>query len=159
MAIKDKFTNEEWQQLLDLPYAVSFAIVTASPSLLGLFGESKTILTEPAVLASSSGSDLVAALSGEMQSRAKELIKQQQTLFKQDQSGYRSKTIEACKTVLTILGKISAEEATAYKTWVLAIAQKVAEAAKESGGVVINDAEKAVLSDVSAAFGIWLDSC
>ncbi len=154
MGIKENFTNEEWQQLLSLPYAVSFAIVTASPSLMGAFSESKTMLTEPAKLAASSGSDLVGTLSGEMQSRAKELIKQQQNMFKQDQSGYRSKTIESCKAASAILAKVSPEEATAYKQWVLAVGQKVAEAAKESGGVVVSEAERAVLTDASEAFGM-----
>ncbi|MGZ4940600.1 MAG: hypothetical protein ACXV5A_08565, partial [Halobacteriota archaeon] len=96
MAIKQNFTEEEWQQLLSVPYAVSFAIVTAAPSLLGAFGESKTMISEPTKLASSSESDLVSTLSNEMQSRAKELIKQQQNLFRQDKSGYVSKTVEAC---------------------------------------------------------------
>ncbi len=154
MGIKENFTDEEWQTLLSLPYAVSFAVVTASPSLWGAFGESKTMLTEPSTLAASSGSDLVGTLSGEMQSRAKELIKQQQNLFKQDKAGYRSKTIEACRAASEILAKTTPEEATAYKTWVLATGQKVAEAAKESGGVVVSEAEQAVLSEASAAFGM-----
>jgi len=152
MGIKENFTDEEWQKLLSVPYAVSFTIVTAAPSLLGAFGESKTMLTEPAKLAASSG-DLVGTLSGEMQSRAKELIKQQQNLFKQDKSGYRSKTIEACTSASAILAKTTPEEAIAYKKWVLAIGQKVAEAAKEQG-VAVSEPEKAVLSEVSAAFGM-----
>jgi hypothetical protein len=154
MGIKEKFTDEEWQQLLSLPYAISFAIVTASPSLLGAFGESKTMLTEPSKLAAASSSDVVATVSGEMQSRAKELIKQQQNLFNQDKTGYRTKTVEACKAASASLSKIALKEATAYKQWVLAVGQKVAEAAKESGGVMVSEAEKAVLSEVSAAFGI-----
>jgi hypothetical protein len=156
MGIKDNFAYEEWQQLLSLPYAVSFAIVTASPSLWGALGESKTMLTEPPKLAASSGSDLVSTLSGEMQSRAKDLIEQQQNLFKQDQSGYKSKTVEACKAASATLSKIAPEEATAYKRWVLEVGQKVAEAAKESGGVVVSEAEQAVLNDISDAFGMSL---
>ena len=36
-------------------------------------------------------------VSGEMQSRAKELVKQQQNLFNQDKTDYRTKTVEACE--------------------------------------------------------------
>ncbi len=154
MTIKENFTNDEWQQLLSLPYAVSFAIVTASPSLWGAFGESKTMLTAPTELATTRNSDLVGTLSSEMHSRAKELIKQQQSLFKQDQAGYRSKIIEACRSASAILAKTTPDEATAYKTWVLSIAQKVAEAAKEKGGVVVSEAEQTVLNEASAAFGV-----
>ena len=156
MGIKENFTDEEWHQLLSLPYAVSFAIVTASPSFLGAFGESKTMLTEPSKLAAASGSDLVDTVSSEMQSRARELVKQQQDLFKQDKTGYRSKTVEACKAASASLSKIAPKEATAYKQWVFAVGQKVAEAAKEGGGIVVSEAEQAVLSDISAAFGISL---
>lgn len=153
MGIREDFTDEEWQKLLGIPYAVSLTIVTAAPSFLGAFSESKAILTEPTKLAASSGSDLVGILSGDMQSKAKELIKQQQDQIKHDQSGFRSKTIEACTSASEILSKTMPDEVIAYKTWVLAIGQKVAEAAKEHG-VAVSEPEKAVLNEVSAAFGI-----
>ncbi len=153
MGIRENFTDEEWQKLLCIPYAVSLTIVTAAPSFLGAFSESKALLTEPTKLAASSGSDLVGILSGEMQSKAKELIKQQQDQIKHDQSGFRSKTIEACTSASEILSKTMPDDVIAYKTWVLAIGQKVAEAAKEHG-VAVSKSEKAVLSEISAAFGI-----
>ncbi len=154
MAIRENFTNDEWQTLLNVPYEVSMTIVTAAPSLLGAFSESRALISEPAKLASSSGSDLVGVLSSEMQSKAKDLIKEQQSLVRHDQAGYRQKTIEDCKSAATILSKVTPEEAAAYKRWVLAIGQSVAEAAKEKGGVVVNEAEQAVLNEVSAAFGM-----
>jgi hypothetical protein len=153
MGIRENFTDEEWQKLLSIPYAVSLTIVTSAPSLLGAFSESKALLTEPTKLAASSGSDLVGILSGEMQSKAKDLIKQQQDQIKHDQSGFRSKTIEACTSASEILSKTMPDEAAAYKMWVLAIGQKVAEAAKEHG-VAVSEPEKAVLGEVSAAFGM-----
>jgi hypothetical protein len=155
MGIRENFTDEEWQKLLSIPYAVSLTIVTSAPSLLGAFSESKALLTEPTKLAASSGSDLVGILSGEMQSKAKDLIKQQQDQIKHDQSGFRSKTIEACTSASEILSKTMPDEAAAYKMWVLAIGQKVAEAAKEHG-VAVSEPEKAVLGEVSAAFGMSL---
>ena len=86
------------------------------PIILGRLWRNKALITEPAKLATSSGSDLVGILSGEMQSKAKDLIKQQQDLIKHDQSGYRSKTIEACTSASAILSKTTAEEAIAYKS-------------------------------------------
>jgi hypothetical protein len=153
MGIREEFTDEEWQKLLSIPYAVSLTIVTAAPSFWGAFGEVNALITEPAKLAASSGSDLVGILSGEMQSKAKDLIKQQEDLFKHDKSGFRSKTIEACTSASAILSKTTAEEVITYKKWVLAIGQKVAEAAKEHG-VAVSEPEKTVLSEVSAAFGM-----
>jgi|GEM_PF-6736664 len=46
--------------------------------MLACFGESKTMLTKPSKLAAASSSDVVATVSREMQSRAKELDKEQQ---------------------------------------------------------------------------------
>jgi uroporphyrinogen-III synthase len=63
------------------------------------------------------------------------------------------KTIESAKSAAMALSKTTAEEAMAYKKWVLAIGQKVAEAAKEHG-VAVSDPEKAVLSEISAALGV-----
>jgi hypothetical protein len=49
-------------------------------------------------------------------------------------------------------------DAAAFKAWLRAISQKVAEASKEGGvlgfgGVAVSDAEKATLADISKALG------
>ena len=153
MGIKDSFTDEEWRGLVSLPYALSMAIVMAAPSLLGTFHESKALITEPAKLAASSSSDLVGILSAEVQSRGRELIDEQKDLFKMDQDGYRSRTIEAGRSAAAALSKVSPTEAAAYKEWVLGIGEKVAEAAKEQG-VAVSEPERALLNEFSAALGI-----
>jgi hypothetical protein len=153
MGIRESFTDNEWKNLLSLPYSISMTVIAAAPSFLGAWGESKAMMTEPAKLAATSGSGLVGMLSAEMQSKAKDIIKEQQDLLKHDQMGYRIKTIESAKAAAAALSKTTAEEAIAYKKWVLAIGQKVAEAAKEHG-VAVSDPERAVLSEISAALGI-----
>ena len=50
------------------------------------------------------------------------------------------------------LSKASAEEAEAYRAWVLAVGQQVAEAAKD-GGVLISGQEKALLKELREALG------
>jgi hypothetical protein len=56
-----------------------------------------------------------------MQSKAKDLIKQQQDQIKHDQSGFRSKTIEACTSASEILSKTMPDDATLTKRgfWLL----------------------------------------
>ena len=88
-----------------------------------------------------------------MKAEEKALIKEQQSLMRHDQTGYRTTTIEAAKSASEALSKVSPDEATAYEEWVLAIGRKVAEAAKE-GGAAVSDPEKAVLSEIAGAFGI-----
>jgi hypothetical protein len=80
-------------------------------------------------------------------------MKDQQNAWKHDQAGYRTKTLDACRSAATSLAKVPPEEGLAYKKWVLAIGLKVAEAAKENG-VAVSDPEKAALAEISAALGI-----
>jgi hypothetical protein len=153
MGMKENFTTAEWENLISLPYAVSMTVMVAAPSILGLWGETKAIMQEPANLASASGSSLVGLLLAEMQSRVKDLMKDQQNAWKNDQAGYRTKTLGACRAAATALSKVPPQESLAYKQWVLAIGLKVAEAAKENG-VAVSDPEKAALSEISIALGV-----
>jgi hypothetical protein len=153
MGMNENFTPGEWEGLVSLPYAVSMTVMMAAPNIMGLWGETKAMMQEPASLAAASGSSLVGLLIAEMQARAKDLIKEQQNAWKHDQAGYRTKTLEACRSAATALAKVAPEEALAYKKWVLAIGLKVAEAAKEHG-VAVSEPEKAALADISGALGI-----
>jgi hypothetical protein len=153
MGIKENFTSDEWENLISLPYAVSMTIMVAAPNVLGVWGETKAMMQEPANLAAKSGSALNGLLLAEMQPRIKELMKQQQDAWKHDQAGYRGKTLGACRSAVAALAKVPPDEALAYKKWVLAIGLKVAEAAKEHG-VAVSDPEKAALAELSEALGI-----
>ena len=153
MELREQFTDDEWKNLVSLPYAISMAVIVAAPSVLGAWGEMKAMMQEPIHLAAESGSALVGLVSAEMQSKGKELIKEQQDLMKRDQTGYRHMVIEAARSASGALSRVSPDEATAYKQWSLAIGRKVAEAAKEHG-VAVSETEKAVLDEISDAFGI-----
>lgn len=153
MGMKENFTTEEWENLVCLPYAVSMTIMVAAPNVLGVWGETKAMMQEPANLAAKSGSALVGLLLAEMQPRIKDLMKKQQDTWKHDQAGYRGKTLETCRSAAAALSKVPPDEALAYKKWVLAIGLKVAEAAKEHG-VAVSDPEKAALAEISGALGI-----
>ena len=153
MGLKENFTSDEWENLIGLPYAVATTIMFAAPNVLGIWGETKAMMQEPANLAAKSGSSLVGLLLAEMQPRIKELMKKQQEILKHDQAGYRGKTLDACRSAAAALSKVPAEEALAYKTWVIAIGLKVAEAAKEHG-VAVSEPEKAAIAELSMALGV-----
>ena len=153
MGMKETFTPDEWENLLRLPYAVSITIMVAAPNVLGVWGETKAMIQEPASLAATSGSALVGLLLAEIQSRMKDLMKEQQNAWKHDQAGYRTMTLEACRSAAAALAKIAPDEALAYKKWVLAIGQKVAGAAKEHG-VLVSEPEQAALNEISGALDI-----
>ncbi len=134
MGMKESFTTAEWENLVSLPYAVSMTVMVAAPSILGLWGETKAIMQEPANLAPVSGSGLVGLLLAEMQSRVKDLMKDQQNAWKHDQAGYRTKTLNACRSAAISLAKVPPEEGLGYKKWVLAIGLKVAEDCERERG-------------------------
>ena len=153
MGIKENFIVEEWTNLVSLPYAVSMAVIAADPNVMGIWSETKTMMQAPPALASASGSALAGLVIAEAQPKLKDLIKEQQHLWKQDMAGYRTKVIASCKAAAAALSKVPADEALSYKKWLLALAQKVAEASKEHG-VVVSDPEKAALAELSAALGM-----
>lgn len=153
MGIKENFNPEEWTNLVSLPYAVSMAVIAADPNVMGIWSETKTMMQAPPALASAGGSDLAGLVVADAQPRLKDLIKEQQHLWKQDMAGYRTKVIASCKAAAAALAKIPADEALAFRKWILAIGQKVAEASKEHG-VAVSDPEKAALAEISAALGM-----
>ena len=153
MVMKENFTTEEWTNLVSLPYAVSMAVIAADPNVMGIWSETKTMMQAPPALAAASGSALAGLVGAEAQPKLKDLIKEQQHLWKQDMAGYRTKVIASCKAAAAALAKVPADEGLSYKKWLLALAQKVAEASKEHG-VAVSDPEKAALAELSAALGI-----
>jgi hypothetical protein len=152
MGLKENFTPEEWQNLASLPYAAAMTVMMASPNLLGVWGETKAMMQQPASLAAASGSSLVGLLSAEVQSRAKDLIQEQQADWKRDQAGYLARTLEAARAATGALAKVPAEEADAYRQWVLDTATRVAEDSKE-GGAAVSEQEQAALAELTGALG------
>ncbi|HNL86240.1 MAG TPA: hypothetical protein PKH71_03695, partial [Methanoregulaceae archaeon] len=73
MALKENFSSDEWENLIGLPYAISMTIMVAAPNVMGVWGETKATMQEPAKLAAKSGSALVGLLLAEMQPRLQEL--------------------------------------------------------------------------------------
>ena len=153
MRLKENFTDIEWKNLISLPYAVSMMVSLAVPDIMSMRSEMAVILSQPINLAAESGSTLVGLVSADLQSKGKRLIIEQQDLIIRNKTGYRAKTLENCKSVVVSLTKISPDESLAYRKWIVAIGQKVAEAAIEHD-VAISDPEKAALNDISNALKI-----
>jgi len=155
MGVKDTFTAEEWQMLLKLPIKIGVTLMIVAPSgPIGLTKETMTLAKAPFELAQASNANaLVSALAVELQAQAKAIVKDEESAFKHsDPVSYKGKAVEACQSAAAALSKASTEDAEAYRTWVLAVGQKVAEAAKD-GGVLVSDQEKALLKELGEALG------
>ena len=153
MSVKDDFTTEEWQTLLRLPMKIGITLIAMAPSgPIGLTKESVALAKGPFELAQGGGG-LVSALVPELQAQAKHIMKEEQSSLKHAQPyAYKEQTVTACQSTAAALAKASAEDAAGYQKWVLAVGQKVAEAAKE-GKVQVSETEKTLLNEFSQALG------
>jgi hypothetical protein len=160
MSVKESFTAEEWQTLLQLPLKVGVTLMVLAPSgPIGLTKETMALVKAPFALAQASNANaLVSALAVELQAQAKTIVKSEESAFKHsDPMTYKGQTMAACHMAATALSKASVEDAGAYRAWVLAVGQQVAEAAKD-GGVRVSNQEQALLKemeDALAAGAAW----
>ena len=70
----------------------------------------------------------------------------------------KKRAIDALRSAAAVVDQKAPTDSTAYKAWLLQIANSVAEASKEGGflgfgGVDVSDAEKSTLAEISAALG------
>jgi hypothetical protein len=159
MLDKADFTNEEWDLLGIAPYLVGISVMRVGKSGIRSLKEIAVIFKS--ILAGAEqfpDSELVRMLSskeeaGEAEDRFGEMIKG----LKADE--VKTLTTEKLEEVRTILeAKAPADEAEAYKQWLMNIGVNVAQAAKEGGhfgfgGVLVSEPEKEALQAFAAALG------
>ena len=160
MSTKTDFTPEEWETLRNAPYLAAAAVMVAGRS--GIFGSIKEafVTAQTFYESVSSESPLIKALSAQDEVKlSQEFVSNQVSFREADQAPekLRSLAVEKCQAAVGLLTqKGGAGEAESYKRWVMDIAEKVANAAKEGaffglGGERVSDAEKVVLTDLAAA--------
>jgi hypothetical protein len=160
MSTKTDFTSEEWETCRNAPYLAAAAVMMAGRS--GIFGSIKEVFVTAHTLYESTSSDspLIKALSTpEEVKRGQEFVSTQVSFRDAAQAPQKLHrlAVEQCQTAIGLLRqKGDLAEAERYKHWVLEIAQKVANAAKEGaffglGGERVSEAEQAVLTDLAAA--------
>ena len=159
MSTKTDFTPEEWETIRNAPSLAAAAVMMAGRS--GLFGSIKEVFVTAHTFYESASSDspLVKALSTpEEVKRGQEGVSNQVSVRDAAQAPQKLHrlAVEHCQTAVNLLRqKGDPTEAERYKRWVLEIAQKVANAAKEGaflglGGERVSEAEQAVLTDLAA---------
>jgi hypothetical protein len=163
MASKAAFTPEEWKQVLGGVFMAGFAVTAADPS--GLWGLLKETFASGRALmeakSSASASDLTKAIVSDMEtsdarSMAQDYVKGR--LQGAKGAEIKQRAIDALRSAAAVVDLKAPSDATAYKSWLLQIANSVAEASKEGGflgfgGVDVSDAEKATLADIAVALG------
>ena len=144
MTGKADFTNEEWELISEGPPSAGLIVVTAQRG--GVFRETIAIPTAYVearqLLGGSQLLDEIVAARPERDHthyRSFEELKQNGLQHLRD-------------TVALLEQKATAEEVAGYKRFVLAVADKVANAHRE-GGTSVSDAEQAAIEEISKVLG------
>jgi hypothetical protein len=152
VALKNKFTPEEWMQVRLAPMAAASVVMSASRSGAGGAVQELTAgmkaLTDSHSQAAAT-SLLNVAFDAPFSDAEKELV---------SAKAPKEKLMATLKEAASLVASKSPTEAAAYRQLVVTVATKVAEAAKEGGflgfgGKQVSDAEKAALAEISAVMG------
>jgi hypothetical protein len=154
MTTKSDFTDEEWNRIRRAPFVAGMAISLADPG--GPIEMSKeTMTTMKSATNPPSREQLLAEVALDIQS----MTQQRESPI----SGFKP---QAAQQILDELGAVSeivsskatAEEAAAFKQWLLTTAQAAADAAKEGGfmgfgAVQVSEGEQKMLDQMRATIG------
>ena len=164
MANKEAFTAEEWALLRLAPSFVASGTSIADPS--GLFATLKESVAGAQGVAetfrSNSSLELFAALAADRSlpsmPDAKAMLGEGPR--EQQMQNLKSAVLDRAKSAVSLVSrKASPAEADAYKTMLVRVAEKAANASKEGGflgfgGVRVSDKEQAFITEVKRTVGV-----
>jgi hypothetical protein len=161
MATKADFTAEEWEQIQRAPFMAGLAVVAASPS--GPFGVIKELFAVGKMLGEvktqGTSNDLIKALVADIEAGARDLSAPAELKGKTPEQ-VKSYAIESVRQVAALIDKkTKPDETQGFKQWLVSVAQKVAEAAKEGGflgigGTRVSEEEAATIKELSTTLGV-----
>ncbi|MBL8231421.1 MAG: hypothetical protein JNL98_23200 [Bryobacterales bacterium] len=158
---KEDFTEVEWQAIREAPHWAGLAVMVAGSS--GVLGSLKEAFAAGHATASGKQhpSELIRSLSIRQESEAVDRgIRAQIAQRSGTGAGIQEWVAETALTRLRSAGRVMSskpkESADAYRQWVLDIAKRVTEAAKEGsvlgfGGTRVSAAEEAMIRKIGAA--------
>jgi hypothetical protein len=160
VSVKDKFSSDEWENLLRAPMLVAYAVAGAAPSKTDDFIREMAAVADGVVegerraaqdsLLGAVAADIIAGAEAGRRGPTERL----------SNAEVRGRALEACRAVADALEtKISPAEAYEYKRWLLVVAEKVAAAAEEGGflglgGRQISGSEVSVINEIGEAIRI-----
>jgi hypothetical protein len=159
MASKDNFTTEEWRSLIKAPMLISYAVAGAAPSGEDGFIQEMSAVADGIIEGGQQAAkeSLLAAVVADIIANAQDELRGPTENISVKE--IKAKALDNCRSVVAILQtKASAEEADEYKRWLLAVAQKVAAAAKEGGifgfgATQVSESETATINEIADALG------
>jgi hypothetical protein len=160
MTTKADYTPEEWELLRKAPLMMAAAVIVSD--LSGSVGVAREFLSMAQAVEETGQQDdtneLVAALVADLQ--APQAARTEEAEDITDLAETRAKALAESREIAALLArKTTLEEATGFKRWMLSIARRVSEAAREGGvlGVgakLVSEKETAMLRDLADALGV-----
>lgn len=161
MSLKDRFTPDEWYQVMTAPGRVGAAVVAASPSgVTGLVAEAQAI--GAAIRESVSAEDrtpLLEAMAADLMGTppTPQEVPAQDRPRTLDEA--RARSLEEVRRAAWLVGaKAGPEDLAAFRHLLLSVAERTAAAAKEGGflgfgGEQVSDRERQVVAELRAILG------
>ena len=164
MANKTSFTVEEWKDLCDTPHLVGLAIALSGAS--GITGTIKETFASSLAVAEGQKSDreLIRALCATEEIQAAQSgVRESLMALKADefavvQQKLATLALDRARAAIAALQAKAPEDVAAYRSFIAALAERVAEAAKEGGffgigGERVSAGEKQMLAKLEEALG------
>lgn len=160
MSAKDKFTPEEWKELLRAPMLAAYAVAGSAPSKQDDFIREMAAVADGVVEGESRApkDSLLGAVIADIVANSEDESRGQTEKLSRDD--VRARALGTCRSAAAAAEtKVSPEEAYEYKRWVLVVAEKVAAAAKEGGlfgfgGEQVSGAEIATINELGEALNV-----
>jgi hypothetical protein len=164
MVTKADFSTDEWKLLLGSPMLAGMAVTLADPS--GIWGLLKESMASGQALLEAkndpNAGELAKALLADMETSdgrmsARDGLKGELTAKSPPEM--KQQVLAALRQIGAIVDAKAPSDAPSFKSWLVQVAQRVAEASSEGGflgfgGVQVSDAEKATLVEVRTALGL-----
>jgi hypothetical protein len=162
MSTKTDYSAEEWKLVLKGPLMAGLAVVAASPS--GPLGVLREMFAVGKLVAETRGqagaSELLRTLASELSAPDARGQIDAAELRGLPPEQLRAHALEACRALAALVDrKATPAEAEEVKRWLVGIAERTAQAAKEGGflglgGVQVSEPETTVIRDVARALGV-----
>jgi hypothetical protein len=163
MSDKSSYTSEEWQVLFTAAPMIGMGVSLASPN--GPFGVVKEMfavgMAISETLQAGSSNPLVKAVIDDMKARG---TKPERPAGMDNPESAKRVVLDTMKRVDAVLAaKSTPDEAAGFKSWLVGIANKVAEASTEGGffgigGERVTQAEKQAIAEMASALGSGLQA-
>ena len=158
MSTQKDYTPEEWKAISVAPFLAGLYVSMSDPSgLVGVAKEAMAVGRTIAETGLTSSTEIIKSLSEGFKAGGQR--PEMPDIPKRDLTAARAAMAEHLQKATAVIAAKSPAEADAYKTWLLAAAKKVAEAAKEGGflgfgGTLVSDQEQAALEELAGKLGV-----